>query len=400
MKHSLFSASGASRWANCPGSLAMTRGCPRKTSFAAAEGTAGHALGEHCILTDEEPADFIGEVREVEGFQIEITDELADAVSVYVEYVRGISGTRWLEQTIYYADLLGVDEEDGFGTGDCCILDGTTLHVIDAKFGRGYVNPVKNKQMILYAAGVVSALELVGERVDKIVLHIVQPRVSTTPVPYEMTRADLQHEVNMLRAAAQEATAALESFNSIEDKNWARKYLTPGESQCQWCPAAVYCPALRAVAEEFTAACDEEFGIVNLLEQLSSKELGKYQSMVGLVDLWKDAVTHETMKRLSRGQNVDGFKLVLGREGNRRWADPVMAAEVFADLPEETTHHPAQLKSPPQLEKALGKNKEAKAKIETLVVRNPAKPTLTTSDDPRPAWSDTESVINEFGVQA
>ena len=403
MKHSTFSASGAARWSSCAGSLALSQGAMKRTSFAADEGTAGHQLGERCIENGTDPYDYIGEIIPVCGTggdvvtnEIEVTLELAEAVSKYVEYVRGISGMRWLETRIYYGNLLGVPEDEAFGTGDCCILNGTTLHVIDAKFGRGYVNPVRNKQMILYGAGVVDALETVGERVDEIHLHVMQPRVSDKPVPYVMTRADLAHEVNLLRAAAQHSMEASISFTSLNDEKWVKTYLTPGEYQCQWCPAAAACPALRAVADDFTAASDEEFGIVSLLEQMSGAELSKYQKQVNLVEMWMEAVKHETLARLTRGDKVPGYKLVKGREGNRRWADPVAAAEAFADVA-DVAFEPPTLKTPAQLEKALKKDKERKALIEKLVVRNPARPTMTTSDDPRETWQEAAGA-DEFAV--
>lgn len=403
MKHSLFSASGASRWSNCAGSLTLSQGIRKPSSWAADEGTAGHLLGERCLEHDAEPYDFIGEIIPVCGNggdivtnEIEVTLELAEAVSMYVEYVRGISGTRWLETRIYYADLLGVPEEDGFGTGDCCILDGTVLHVIDAKFGRGYVDPFKNKQMILYGAGVTSAMELVGEEITEIHLHVVQPRVSDKPVPYVMTRQELRDEVAMLHEAAQRAQEAMASFTNLDNQKWLDAYITPGEYQCQWCPAAGFCPKLREVADEFTAAADEEFGIVSLLEQLSAKELGKYQTQVGLVEIWIKAVEHETLRRLTRGDAVPGFKLVKGREGNRRWADPVAASEAFADI-KDIAFDPPTLKTPAQLEKALKKDKERKELLATLVVRNPARPAMTTEDDPREPWTEAAGA-DEFAV--
>lgn len=403
MKHSLFSASGASRWSNCAGSLALSQGIHKTSSWAADEGTAGHLLGERCLERDAEPYDFIGEVIPVCGNggdivtnEIEVTLDLAEAVSKYVEYVRGISGTRWLETRIYYADLLGVPEEDGFGTGDCCILDDTVLHVIDAKFGRGYVDPFKNKQMILYGAGVTSAMELVGEEITEIHLHVVQPRVSDKPVPYVMTRQELRDEVAALREAAQRAQEAMASFTNLDNQKWLDAYVTPGEYQCQWCPAAGFCPKLREVVDEFTAAADEEFGIVSLLEQLSAKELGKYQTQVGLVEIWIKAVEHETLRRLTRGDAVPGFKLVKGREGNRKWADPVAAGEAFADI-KDIAFNPPTLKTPAQLEKALKKDKERKELLATLVVRNPARPTVTTEDDPREPWTEAAGT-DEFAV--
>lgn len=259
MNHSVFNACGASRWSNCPGSLVLSQGMPRYGNAAISAGTAGHMLGEECLTDDTDPLDFIGRVIPViEGgklfAEIEVTVDLATAVQFYVDYVRGISGTRWLGTTINYAAQLGVPEDEGFGTCDACVLDGTTLHVVGAKFGRGYVDPVKNKQMILCTAGVVDALEALKLRVKAIKLHVVQPRVSDTTTPDEMTRIDFAHEVGSLRESARRAMEAASSFGSLEDTKWVEAYLNAGEYQCQWCPAAATCPALRHLMAEFTGA--------------------------------------------------------------------------------------------------------------------------------------------------
>ena len=404
MKHSVFGASGASRWSNCAGSLVLSQGIPSRTSFAADEGTAGHQLGERCIADESEPYDFVGEIIPVSGDgsgevtnEIEVTLDLAEAVSKYVEYVRGISGTRLLETRIFYAHLLGVPEDEGFGTGDCCIIDGTILHVIDAKFGRGYVDPIRNKQMMLYGAGMLDALEAIGEEITEVHLHVMQPRVSDQPVPYVMTPDELRAEIATLRDAAQLAMQATMSFTNLDDTAWVKRYLNPGDDQCQWCPAASFCPAVRAEVSKFVAASDEEFGIVNLLEQVSAKELGRYQTMIGLVEIWTKAVEHETLRRLTRGDRIPGFKLVKGREGNRKWADPEAAAEAFKDVP--GAFEPAALKTLPQVEKVLTKlkDKEGKKKLESMTVRSPARPTMTTDDDPRPTWTEAAGA-DEFAV--
>lgn len=245
MIHSLFSASGAERWSNCAGSMALSKGVKRSTNPVAREGAAGHLLADRCLNDGTDPVQFEGEIIGVEGFDIEITDELALAVQCYVDYVRGISGIRWTETRTYYGNLIGVDEEEAFGTTGCTILNGTVLHAIDAKFGRKFVDPQRNKEAILYAAGVVDTVEAMGEEITEVWLHIVQPRVSDKPIPYVMTREQLRDEVLHLRACAQLAQEANVTFTSASDKAWAKRYLNPGETQCMWCPAATFCPALR-----------------------------------------------------------------------------------------------------------------------------------------------------------
>jgi hypothetical protein len=394
MKHALFSASGAERWVNCSGSLALSAIAPVRPSGAAArEGTAGHTLADECLTKNLEPVDFEGVVFNVEGHDIEITDELALAVQAYVDYVRGISGLRWTETRTYYSQLLGVDTEEAFGTTDCSILNGTVLHIVDAKFGRKFVDAKKNKQTILYAAGVVDTIEAIGEEVTEIHLHIVQPRVSEKPIPYVMTREELRAEVAVMREAAQKAQEANIAFVDVKDKAWAKRYLSPGETQCMWCPAASFCPALRAEADDLTGEDTEH------LNGLSSEYIAEALGRVPLLERWIEAVQHEALSRLSNGKPVQGFKLVLGREGNRRWNDVDKAAEAFGDLPVDVTHKPAALLPPAQMEKALKKLKLARS-LGDLVVRNPAKPTMTTADDPRAEWSPANAIAEEFGVVA
>jgi hypothetical protein len=396
MKHSIFSASGASRWSACPGSLALSRGAPRTSNPAAREGTAGHTLAERCLAVDAlfpEPVDHEGEIIDVEGFEIEVTEDLALAVQSYVDYVRGFSGMRWTETTSNYASLLGVDTEEGFGTNDCIILDSTILHVIDLKLGRGFVDPVKNKQCILYAAGAVDAIEAVGEEITEIHIHIFQPRVTAKPIPYVLTRDELREQVELLRAAAQRAQEAMLTFTaeSVKDWKWVKEYLHAGETQCKYCPAAAFCPQLRGYAEDLTG--DD----ISYMADAGPGFLSEALSRVPLVERWVEAVQEAAMSRLSAGKPVDGYKLVLGREGNRKWSDPVKAEAAFEGLDAELTHTPPKLLSPAQMEKALKKAK-LKCDLEPLVTRNPAKPTMTVDSDPRQAWSPKEAIAEEFGI--
>lgn len=413
MQHSVFSASSAERWGNCPGSIPYSAGIPRSSSGAADEGTAGHMLADDCLKQGTEPQDYVGEFYDVDGTAIEITDDLADAVQLYVDYVRGISGVRLTEVRVYYAQLLGVDTEEGFGTTDTLIVAGRVLHVIDAKFGRRYVDPIKNKQMILYAAGALDALEAVGEadQIEEIQLHVVQPRVSTKPIPYVMPVAELREHVKDLRERAQRVVAAQFTFQPGDTK-WQNEYLIPGEYQCQWCPAAATCPALRSRATSTTPI--DEFELVNTLEALPASTVAENMALVPLLQIWIKAVEHEGFRRLTRGDQVPGFKLVLGREGNRKWSnvddarnvlenDLIAAGSTPEDISEILFTEP-KLLTAPQLEKALkkGKFKDASGtplheKIADLVVRAPARPTVTTDDDPREKWTEAAGA-DEFGM--
>lgn len=277
MTRHLISTSDVLRWADCPGSLVLSQDSHQTSSLVTDEAIAAHYLAGRCISDGSEPYEFIGEMIPVAGNggnvitnEIEFTLDLAGAVSTYVAYVRGINGTRLAKTRISYAPLLGAPGHFGSSVCDSCIVDGKILHVIAAKLGRGSVEPCKNKQMILYAAGMLEVLESVVEAINEIHLHVMQPRVSDTSVPFVMTRAALQAEVDTLRDRAQLAMDAAISFTNLNDTAWVRKYLNPGEYQCQWCPASGVCPALRAEIAEFTCATDEEFDNFNLFEPLIS----------------------------------------------------------------------------------------------------------------------------------
>lgn len=407
--HSLFSASASERWSNCPGSLAMSRGIPSTSTPAAREGTAGHEIADLCLKGSRDPSEWIGEILTVEGsegddqkvYEVEVTEELADAVAVYVEYVRGFSGTMISEIRVDYSELLGVEEEEGFGTSDTLILDETTLHSFDLKLGRRYVSSEKNKQMILYTAGSVKHLMDIGEVIEKVVLHIVQPRISDAPAPYEMTVDELFDIVAWLRGRAQIATEALFSFTSRDDLRWTSTYLQAGEKQCEWCPAAAFCPTLRNIAREHI---DEDFDVLSLQDTVSGEEIAEAMEILPLLEIFIDAIKAEANRRLAHGAKVPGWKLVKGREGNRKWADEKAAEEAFSAYDTRVTHAPAQLLSPSKLETALKKHtgkskKEVEGIIAKHIVRNPARPTLVAESDPREPWSEAASV-DEFEVLA
>lgn len=385
--HSLFSASAADRWGNCAGSLAMSRGIPDQSGHAAREGTAGHALGELCIKQGTDPVDYIGDI--IEG--IEIDDDLALNVRDYVEYVRGMSGTVYLETRINYAHVLKVDLDEAFGTADCVIWDGNTIKVIDLKLGRRWVDVKNNWQLTLYAAGIVLSLEEVGEVVDRIELHIYQPRVSKAVSPHVYTRQELDTQVQILREAAHRAQEASATFTGVKNLEWVEKYLVPGEAQCQWCRAKAVCPALAAEADDFypsSEESDDDFDVVSVLQLTPEKDIADALARIPLVEIYIKAVRTEAFSRLAQGKSLPGYKLTLGREGHRRWKDEKKAVDylTLGEGIDEAVIFSKSLLTPPALEKALKKAK-VKCNFDDFITRNPAKPTLAPASHPGEPWT-------------
>ena len=70
-EHAENSASSADRWMTCPGSRALSRGVPNRSTAFAAQGTAAHHIGAHCLVEGDKPAFFLDKVALVEGHEVE-----------------------------------------------------------------------------------------------------------------------------------------------------------------------------------------------------------------------------------------------------------------------------------------------------------------------------------------
>jgi hypothetical protein len=394
--HARFSASASDRWLNCPGSLALSQGHSGAASYASAEGTMLHALGERCLFEEGDPYDYVGQEFVVDGFTFELDDEQAGAVTQYVEYIRGFSGIKMYEVRSDYASALNLPAGEAFGTADCVIWqeDEQHLHIVDAKFGRKFVNARENRQLILYAIGVATTLRAVGDDPVEVTLHIVQPRVSATPIPYTLSGEELEFYAADFAKSAVKAQKAIETYQVGRELELL-PYLVAGESQCQWCPAKANCPALRKEVDESMKNVPDVIGF------MPAAQLSKEQSKLTLIRMYCDAVETETLRRLLAGEPVDGYKMVLGREGNRKWVsedkivDLLNKLQSTYKLPEDDLWSPKKPKTLPQIEKVLKKAK-VPVNLEPYQVRSPAKPTMASADDPRATWVPNAAVDEEF----
>ena len=97
--HAKLSASGSARWLNCPGSVNAEKGVRDKSSFFAQEGTAAHALAEHCLVNSVDAASQIGQT--FEGFKVGV--EMSDHVQTYVDYVLQFTGEHMYEVRVDFS---------------------------------------------------------------------------------------------------------------------------------------------------------------------------------------------------------------------------------------------------------------------------------------------------------
>ncbi len=187
------------------------------------------------------------------------------------------------------------------------------------------------------------------------------------------------------------------------DIDWQKAYLNPGEKQCKFCKAKADCPALRAEITEVvggsSAATIEEFAeftpeTVDM--QTGDNYLPIAMAKVELVEQWCKAVRAEVERRLFAGQPVDGFKLVEGKRGIRKWVDEKEAEGLFKSFRlRQDEMYDFSLISPTKAEKLFKENPKRWAKVKDLITQNPGKPSVAPATDKRQAIA-VQPVAEDF----
>jgi hypothetical protein len=92
--HSVFSPSSSKMWLTCSGSLIPNVLSHDSAGEEAAEGTVAHSVAERWLTSGERPEHLIGTVETVDGWDIEITEEMMAYVGDYVDYVEELRRCR------------------------------------------------------------------------------------------------------------------------------------------------------------------------------------------------------------------------------------------------------------------------------------------------------------------
>jgi len=142
-KHALLSASAAHRWLKCTAAPTYEMQFPPKTSEYAEEGTLAHSICELYArkkFTVMSTRKFNSELKKLQEHPLYKPEMLTTAES-YVLYLYGVC-MRY-EGMPHVNMEVRVDLSDyvpqGFGTCDCIIIGGDTLHITDYKHGQGVV---------------------------------------------------------------------------------------------------------------------------------------------------------------------------------------------------------------------------------------------------------------------
>ena len=382
-QHATLAPSAAERWIHCPGSIKLSDQVPspESTSYAD-EGTVAHTIGQlklevaagevpekeygdtlHAIVRSADGQYWCGEMDEAtDYYRDQVLERLAAA---------GDDATLLVEQRYSLEPWV----PEGFGTSDAVIIGGSTIEVIDLKYGKGIKVEAKgNPQLRLYGLG---AAMLFGDLydLDTVRMTIIQPRldhISTEELPLAALYAWAE---NVVKPAA---TAAMGENAPTACGDW-----------CRWCPAKAVC---RTRAEKQLELAAFEFQRPALL---SSEEIADILGRAEALQQWVSDVEAYALQSALDGTTYAGWKLVEGRSV-RKYADDLKVAETLkAAGYDEALLYERKLLGLTAMEKLVGKKKLTET-LGDLIVKPAGKPVLVPESDKRPPINTTEGARNDF----
>lgn len=414
--------SGAERWMNCTASLGAARAfletlTPNQQiefaggSEAARQGTTAHAAAEaeaRVVLGEIKPheaQEIIDRLRTEPPEGEEFTDEMADYIAEYVDLIQSYAvedPTRIIrvESRVSAAiPLTGSREDEAYevhGSADVTVYPtpkDPTLVVGDLKYGAGLdVDAEENPQARIYALGVLS--ELADEdgnlpHIETITYLIIQPRLGGIK-PWSESLDDLLDWRDDVLAPA--LTAAL--YGESEGAAFS-----PSEVACQWCPARGSCAALAEKvvadgAELFDAIVEAEVAGEEFLEteRLSDARLGALYAQIKALTNIEKSLKEETQRRLNRGAQIPGFKLVT-YQPPRKWRTNAEGA--LAEMEELWVR---KLRTPKQASDLLTKTGDERV-LAGLIDSPEAVPVVSTGvGDKRREWAGV-APESMFGIE-
>lgn len=425
--HAYLSSSSSGRWTMCHVAPRREEGLPDNAQQATRDGTVMHDLAEKCLKAGDDLAlsQALGKDAFVQGsgtvlycmpkddgLGTRIDEQFVEHTQVYIDFVRkmAMGGELLVEERLSIEHITG--EPDAKGTADCVIIFPDELCVIDLKGGFKKVfakyklegahfatapNSIQmeaifgngsgykpNTQTLMYAEAAREEYSLWHE-FKRVRMIIVMPRIGHVD-EFVMGMEEFMTWVQWVREQA-EATRQPD----------AKAF--PHEDVCTYCKAFP-CPEAQEAALQ-TALGD--FDDLDKAETIAIPEatgggydLGRLKHKVPFLRKFCDAVEAKVFAELSLGRDVNGWKLVLGDEGDRAWTDEAkaeQALEGFGLAKDERTT--AKVISPAQTEKMVKGKRSPNRKLtrdqwdalQPMINRAPAGPKVVPADDPRPALS-------------
>jgi hypothetical protein len=414
--HSVFSPSSSKMWLTCSGSLIPNVLSHDSAGEEAAEGTVAHSVAERWLTSGERPEHLIGTVETVDGWDIEITEEMMAYVGDYVDYVEELRDQAVEFQTetrVDFSNLTPIPDQGGTADNIAIVeIDESDnpekeyeIVVTDLKYGKGVrVIAEGNSQGKLYAYG---SYRIYRNRYNivRIRIRICHPRLEGGITETTLTVDELKDFARYVKGRAHDAW----QFDAPR---------TASEDGCQWCKIKGTCPALyQHIAEVTSGAFDDDDEFVprsrevqvlanERLEddlgdapfsfidpaRLSTAALAKVLRYRKVTEQFFAQVEEALLERaISLEEEVPGWKVVQGRT-RRKWPDDEIEVYKFlrrqglkdGAIYDQVILSPAQAEEKLHAKLGLPK-KEAKAIVDSLAYKPPGPKSLARVSDNRPA---------------
>lgn len=406
-EHALLSPSAAKKWLGCPAALACEFGIPNESGQAAVLGTAMHTISEihlnryidgtaraleadeGCYVMANGKGGIVAKAKAPKDGVL-ITKDMIDQCRKYTDYCKPIIDAADYVKLEMRAELTqvlhpGYQTPEGeplstFGTADLVAVmpraDGEHMLIIgDLKTGRHRVEAKENKQLMLYALGVMRRLRRKYD-ITLVRLVIFQPYAGGES-EWDITPEAL---AQFGKFAAARAVMALDVFHK------GRKLVNisdfkPSADACQWCRFAEKCTARAKSAVQIgggQTASDSDLSDTGSAEMTPEQLKAAYDK---LPELRQHIATIEkaVYSALHKGVKVPGLKLVEGRPGNRTWTDADAIEVSHGDVLKKEV-----LMSPTEAAKVLSATEMAE--LEPFITRKPGQPSVAPEDDKREEW--------------
>lgn len=368
--HAVLSASSSSRWLKCPPSAVAATMYPNTGTEFTREGTLAHEVAE--VMARER----LGQGPSHHTWAEEYTSEMLDCAEAYCDYIQELitddQAVVLLEQRLDFSPWV----PEGFGTGDCIIIQGNRLDIIDYKYGKGVaVSAENNSQMRLYALGALNDYGLIYN-ITEVGMHIFQPRLNNISTEVLI--------VDELMAWGEEVAPIAELASQGKGDYCSGEH-------CRFCPHAGQCPTLSADCMKVVNLGGGKAAVPTMAPWMIADIL-KQESMISG---WLKAVKERALSQMLSGEEIPGYKVVEGR-GSREWSDEnAVGRALVAAHYDETEYLKMELLSPAQMEKSIGKKKVAEL-LSEFITTKPGSPTIALASDKREPYNRQEASRRAF----
>lgn len=364
--HSILAPSDSARWLRCAGALYMSKGVPTLDAEYNASGTCSHWLGEWALSHPDLDLDaWLGKEMtfgDNPPFKFTVDEERLNRVRQYVTAIKREPGTHLYEARLDTTPVMGLPDQEGHA--DTVVLypeggvvkDGTLLKgvvtVHDFKDGYIVVNAKDNTQGLIYLCAAMMLYSLVDEfQAFRFCIH--QPKMHHYD-EWTYTRDELIYFMDLIRPTAKLAYDLYHGTVAFDDT----QHLRAGPEQCTFCPVRGKCvERARYIGSLFQPVIQAHSVTDAVLGQL----LTNGRTIKGALADYEA----EALARATRGTQIEGWKLVKGNKGKRKWVDPAHAASVLELALAEKAFEPRVPISPTQAERLLKKGYEPLANLVT-----------------------------------